>query len=600
MVKFNSIKNQIISTILVCFLVPFLFQMVLVTTLVNTLFEDKVIKKTQINLENSALNVSSALQAQFDMAWFYKNDQFILEAARQLGSAEENTLTTLQRNIATRLLVENNLERYSYPFYFVILDYAGNMMTNYTHSPFAQYDKEYQIIAEEAWFQRLQSSYTQDTVMFSAEDLLSSFGPKRLYVAINIFDEDNIGILIIAVDEKAITAQLTSPLPQGTSFLVSQEGECLFTSVEKTLDYSKDIFNKVEQMNEIIDKGELVSTKIDGVEKSRYLLMSHKIVVKGYTRDWRIISVAPMSELTSELTQIKMTNFIVFLFYLLSIVWVLFLLNRNIIKPILTIRNAVNEVTSGNLNIKIKKMKYNELGELGAGFNSMVQSLDGLFKDITDREQQKRKIEIMLLQNQIKPHFVRNVLNTIRWLAEINGATSVSKSIMALNFMLEYNFKDSETLSTVSDELMYVKKYSYLQKLRFQNKFKDEYDVDEEILTFPLLKLSLQPIVENCIYHGILKKEGLGTISITGHKKENRLEIIISDDGVGMPRDILETILIPKKVEVNEEFNNSKNIALWNIDQRIKKLYGSEFGLSIASQPMNGTQITCTFPLLEV
>lgn len=600
MIKFNSIKSKIIITILLCFLVPFLFQASLVTISVNSLFKEKVIKAAQTNLENSALNVSSALQAQFDMAWFYKNDQLIISGVEQLDTAGEKVLTALQRSIVTRLVSENNVERYSYPFYYMIMDYKGNMMTNYTHSPYARYDEKYVSFSQEEWFRKLKNSLTESTVMFSAPDMLNSHGPGRFYVATNVFSDENIGILIIAVDVKAITAQLTSSLPKGTSYIVSENGDCIATSVDNTLDYSTDIFKKAEENQADIEAGRLVSAIIGKNTQTEYTIMSHKIVVKGYPQDWQLISVAPLAEVTREMTQIKNTNVMVLIFYILATVWVIILLNRNIVKPILTIRNAVNEVTSGNLNVRTEALPDNELGELGKGFNSMVRSIDGFFRDITIREEQKRKTEIMLLQNQIKPHFVRNVLNTIRWLAEINGVTGVSKSIIALSGMLEYNFKDSETLSTVNDELIYVQKYAYLQKLRFQNKFKDEYDVQEDILALPMLKLSLQPIVENCIYHGVLNKEGLGTIKVTGKRQDDYLEIVVSDDGIGINPEAQEGLLKPKQDDVTEAANYSEKIALWNIDQRIRKQYGPGYGLTITSIPGQGTQVVIKFPVLEV
>lgn len=600
MIKFNSIKAKIIITILLCFLVPFLFQAIEVTLSVNSLFKDKVIKAARVNLENSALNVSSALQAQFDMAWFYKTDPLIINAVEQMDKAGEKELNTLQRNIVTRLVSENNIERFCYPFYFIVMDYKGNMMTNYTHSPYARYDEKYASFSREEWFQKLSNSLTENSVMFSAPDMLSSYGPERFYVATNVMKNGNIGILVIAVDIKAITAQLTNSFSKGASYIVSENGDWIATSPDKSLDYSKEIFNEVKEKQTDIATGNLDSANFGKNTQTDYTIMTHRITVKGYSQDWLLISVAPLAEVTRELTQIKYTNVMVLIFYILAIIWVIILLNQNLVKPILTIRNAVNEVTSGNLNVKTEALPNNELGELGKGFNSMVRSIDGFFRDITIQEEQKRKTEIMLLQNQIKPHFVRNVLNTIRWLAEINGVTGVSKSIIALSGMLEYNFKDSETLSTVNDELIYVQKYAYLQRLRFQNKFKDEYDVQEDILTLPMLKLSLQPIVENCIYHGVLNKEGLGTIKVTGQRQEDHLEIVVSDNGIGISPETQEDLLRPKQDDVTEVANHSEKIALWNIDQRIRKQYGPKYGLTINSTPGEGTQVVIKFPILEV
>lgn len=192
------------------------------------------------------------------------------------------------------------------------------------------------------------------------------------------------------------------------------------------------------------------------------------------------------------------------------------------------------------------------------------------------------------------------MLNTIRWLAEINGVTSVSKSIMALSSLLDYNFRDSHLVCTVSDEINYVQKYIYLQDLRFQNKFKAEYDIQEELYTAPILKLSFQPIVENSIYHGLLSKEGLGTLSIKGRKKGRIMEFMVSDDGVGMSQEKADAILrAPTQEGIYEDSEVTENIALWNINQRIKRKYGDSYGLSIQSKPGEGTTVIMRMPVPE-
>lgn len=242
-------------------------------------------------------------------------------------------------------------------------------------------------------------------------------------------------------------------------------------------------------------------------------------------------------------------------------------------------------------------MPNNELGELGNGFNMMVENLDASFENLKKSEELNRVTEIRLLQNQIKPHFVRNVLNTIRWLAEMNGVTSVSKSILALSSLLEYNFKDSNLFSTVSEEINYVRKYMYLQKLRFQNKFKDEYDMEEDLYNQSILKLSFQPIVENSIYHGLLNQEGLGTICIRGRKNNQVMEFWISDNGIGMSQEKAEAILCPpSKAGIYESSEAVENIALWNIHQRIQQNYGQAYGLAIKSRPGEGTTVIMRIP----
>lgn len=169
---------------------------------------------------------------------------------------------------------------------------------------------------------------------------------------------------------------------------------------------------------------------------------------------------------------------------------------------------------------------------------------------------------------------------------------------MSLSNLLEYNFQDSSVTSTVGEELQYVKTYLYLQKLRFQNKFEDQYYVEEEFLNKPLLKLTLQPIVENSIYHGIMNKSGLGLITIACERQGNDMNIMIRDNGVGMTTEQTAWILRPPTNKGDSEaVEKVENIALWNVDQRIKRKYGEEYGLQIESFPGEGTCVSVKIPM---
>lgn len=570
---------------------------------VNSLVEEKILGTAYKNLENSALHFSSVVQAQFDMAWYYKNDSIISDSAKQMEASSERERSEIQKELISRLVKKNNIERYSFPFYFMVLDYEGNMMTNFAYTPYAGYSEVYQEIAKTDWFGRLERSYTDQAFMFSAPDYLNAYGSERFYVASNITQEDNVGVLVIAVDKRTMKAQLNSSFSQGSLFIVSENGDLIMEESDGTLQYNKEIYDQFLEYKNNPKSPEIVTIKLTDSEDRtgrEYALMSKEVVIKGYMGRWNMISVVPMKNITSDLDRIKLTNAVVLLLYAAAAVWVLAMLNRSIVAPILSLCSLVKEVTKGNLEVRAEQMPNNELRQLGDGFNGMVHNLNLYFHDLKEQEELKRKTEVRLLQNQIKPHFVRNVLNTIRWLAEINGVTGVSKSVLALSALLEYNFKDVELLSTVGEEVAYVKQYLYLQKLRFQNQFKDIYDIEESLYELPMLKLTLQPIVENSIYHGLLNRQGLGTIYILAKRRKNMIEFVIRDDGVGMSKEKAEKILEPPKDgDILENIEHTENIALWNISQRIVRQYGEDYGLTVSSEEGKGTVVVIHFPVLE-
>lgn len=598
--KRNSINSRLIFILLLCFLLPFLFQTTYVSGHLSRLIEDKVLNTTYKSLENSTLLFTNALQTQFDMVNFYKSDAQIVKAMGEMKDADDKSRYQLQQKVLARLVKDNSIEKYRYPFYFILIDYQGNMMTNFTYTPYGGYEEVYAELTESSWFHTLRKSYTDSTVMFSGSDFLNDRGSDKLYVASNVFDGENIGVLVFATDKSYLSSQFYDVLPEVSGFIVDEKGNCIAQSPDSQISYGEEIFQKVQELKQQLEDGGAVVTILEKNKGVQYAVLLKRIEIKGYPHVWHFISVVPVGSIMGEVEGIRMVSIAVLLFYLAAILGVILLLKKTIVNPIRSLCDCVYQVREGNLQVRIEGMPDNELEELGKGFNMMVENLNVSFQNLKKNEEKKRITEIKLLQNQIKPHFVRNVLNTIRWLAEINGVTSVSKSIMALSALLEYNFRDSTLVSTVGDEINYVRKYVYLQELRFQNKFKDSYDIEEDLYSAPILKLSFQPIVENCIYHGLLNREGLGTISIKGRKRGRNMEFTISDNGIGMSQEKADAILYPPAQEdIYEASDETENIALWNINQRIKRKYGEIYGLSIQSQPGEGTVVTMRIPLMD-
>jgi sensor histidine kinase YesM len=588
----SSIRGKIIIIIVLGCLLPILLQILQVSTTIDKLLNNQVYGMANQSAENTALHITDLIQAQYDMVWFFKKNPILINGLKSLDNQNEKELNNIRSQI-NNALINENIERYSYPFHYILFDYKGNMMTNYTFTPFADYHVIYSSVKDTAWFTALKRSYTDETMMFINQSLLNSYGGDYFYIAMNVFDGVNSGILVIAMNKSIISKQLLNTSSDGEAFILLNNEEPLMNGYDNTMDIQE--LNSLD-LNTLFF--EYNNWTISSLKSQRYVIFDKTLIVKGYGEKINLVTLLDQRSLTSEALTIQATNIFVISLAMFSLVLVVILLNRNIVKPILILRNAVQEVSSGNLETKVSGLPNNELGQLGAGFNTMISTINQNVKDIKINEENKRKIEIRLLQNQIKPHFVRNILNTIRWLAEINGAKGVSKAISALSNLLEYNFRDTELSSTVSEELAYVKKYVFLQKLRFQNKFKDEYDIDERLMNLQVLKLIFQPIVENSIYHGLLTKTELGTIKITGRIVDNKMVFVISDDGTGMPESIRKSLLdIPELESIHDHTKENENIALWNINQRIQRQFGSSYGLSVQSIQDEGTQVTLSLPI---
>ena len=218
-------------------------------------------------------------------------------------------------------------------------------------------------------------------------------------------------------------------------------------------------------------------------------------------------------------------------------------------------------------------------------------------EEVRATEAVKRQRELDALQAKINPHFLYNTLDSVVWMAETGNNQGVVKMVTALASLFRISIAKGHDTITLKEELAHVESYLDIQAMRYKDKFRFSIFLPEELENVPTIKLIIQPIVENSIYHGIkyLQEEGLIEISAKAVEKD-KIEIKVKDNGVGMPPDVLSTIL-DKESERNH-ISDGNGIGLINIDERIKLSYGDEYGLSIESELDEGTTVTITIPNL--
>uniref|UniRef100_UPI00136CE0CB sensor histidine kinase n=1 Tax=Clostridium sp. C2-6-12 TaxID=2698832 RepID=UPI00136CE0CB len=242
--------------------------------------------------------------------------------------------------------------------------------------------------------------------------------------------------------------------------------------------------------------------------------------------------------------------------------------------------------------------KYNdEVGELGSSFNNMVKEINNLINLVQKEEKSKRIAEMNVLQAQIKPHFMYNTLDTIRWMAEEHNEEDIVEIIEAFTNLLRISLSKGKEMISVQDELNHVQSYLIIQKIRYEDKLDYEIEFDENILDFEVIKLILQPLVENAIYHGIKEKRGNGKISITGKIEGNLLCFTVMDNGKGMEEDVLNRI--NKMLAGVGENKHEIGYGIFNVNERIRMIYGDEYGLKYKSVYGEGTIVELRHPIIE-
>ena len=313
----------------------------------------------------------------------------------------------------------------------------------------------------------------------------------------------------------------------------------------------------------------------------------------GYT-GWKLVGVIKGTGIS--LNMLKTRLFIVFV--ILLIIFIVIIINSyisfRVTNPIRELEKSVKALEEGNLDADIYMGGSYEVQHLGKSVQDMKFRIKGLMQDIVNEHEEKRKSEFDSLQAQINPHFLYNTLDIIVWQIENEKQSEAVHTVTALARFFRLSLGKGKNIVTVKDEIDHVKNYLMIQHMRFKNKFDYEFDIAEDVLELPSLKLMLQPLVENAIYHGMEFMDGDGLIMVKAWREEDELYLSVADNGLGMTEDKVEMILTGKSSSGN---GRGSGIGVKNVNERIKLYFGEAYGLSIDSEPDEGTKVTIHLPV---
>lgn len=324
---------------------------------------------------------------------------------------------------------------------------------------------------------------------------------------------------------------------------------------------------------------------------TKYLLFNDNIS----ELNWTIVNSVPNYN-------IHKSNYIYFFFFLSNLICLLILMLilfiffiKRLFKPIQTLveNMSLNNIEK-NLNQHLSYKHDDELGSLFKSYNQMKYRINNLITINYKTKLEQKDLELRQLQNQINPHFIYNTLESIHMMAEINGDLDTSKMAQCFGSIIRYSMNRKINTVTLEKELSIIDNYIYLQKIRFDQIFTIENLVPNSLLQCEIIKMIIQPLIENSIFHGFSECDGEGKITIKGEKFNNYLIITISDNGIGIDEKKLKEL----NAYINDRNSNFKGIALRNINRRLQLKYGSEFGLKILSIKDKGTSMILTLPFI--
>lgn len=309
---------------------------------------------------------------------------------------------------------------------------------------------------------------------------------------------------------------------------------------------------------------------------------------------WKLISVVPMKSFSMGMT--GMRNLVVLLVALtvLTVVILNQMVSARISKPLRRLNDSVKEWEAGNMNPDIYIGGSMEVEHLGKTLRSTVAQIRQLMDDIVVEQEEKRKSELDALQSQINPHFLYNTLDSIVWMITGERYDDAVFMITQLASLFRISLSKGKTVIKIEDEVKHARNYMNIQKIRYKNSFEVDFQIEEDILDGCIVKLVLQPLLENAIYYGMEFMDGEGEIHVRGYRKDKDVYLEVEDNGLGMPEEEAAELLNGKE----RPHKHGSGVGLVNVHSRLKLRFGEAYGLVIHSCPDEGMMVQIHIPYI--
>ena len=312
---------------------------------------------------------------------------------------------------------------------------------------------------------------------------------------------------------------------------------------------------------------------------------------------WFMVTVLPSGPLIKQSNMIMVQYILMYLAFLIFALLLSHYMSHSITNRISSVIHQMSKVRKGSLSPMNSPQYHDEIGDLIDTYNYMTRKMDQLMTDQAKAAEELRIAEFRTLQAQINPHFLYNTMDMINWLAQQGRTDEVSYAVQKLSRFYKLTLSRKQSISTIASETEHVSIYLQIQNMRFRDSITFICDIPDELMEYQIPKLTLQPIIENSVLHGILEtSDKTGTIVLTGWLEDSDIILLISDNGVGIPPEKLDTLLVEKTITETTNAASGTNIAVYNTHRRLQILYGPDYGLSYTSNPGQGTEVEIRIP----
>ena len=519
-------------------------------------------------------NISRMVLSSYDIKEYLLKQVYLgatgKEDLKQKISFQLNTVLNTRKDISSVLIFGTNGE---------IIPYNDKIKLNPQVDP-----------TEQSWYKKaieaqgkvvISSSHVQNMILNDYNSVIS----LSRELSSDVGDE-KLGVLLVDLNYSVIN-DICNKIKLGNRgyvFIVDAQGNIVYHPDQQLIANNQ----KVELISQVMRTPGSSFVTSEGKNSRMYTIKTSQAT------GWKIVGVTYVDELVSNKDELQTYTLFGGIGLLIIAVLLSIILSLRISRPIKQLESSMKQVEKGNFDIQVDIQSSNEIGHLSKRFNRMTTEIKELMLQNVKEQELKRKSELQVLQAQINPHFLYNTLDSIIWMSESGKSKEVTLMTASLAKLFRLSISKGEEFISIFNEIEHIKNYLTIQKMRYKSKLDFEINVDKSIHSYKAIKIILQPLVENAIYHGIRNNEGIGTIQITGIRKENRILLQVIDNGIGMSQEDIQSMY--RKDRTSEK---GGGIGVLNVDTRIKLHFGEPYGLHFESELGKGTTVNVWLPVIE-
>ena len=594
MPSFLSFRDKVLIIAITCLILP----AIITFTIYNYLTKDAVKEQANISAQNELKLTDEYLKRVFEDMLYTLN---FIQLDTELNAILKDPINNkMKHDVATDYekfindqKVQQTLDTITLKdqeVYITILLNSGKFYTNYSFREFNPLD-----IRKESWFFILNRLKSYRSIWIAPQPTMIASERKnnslQLSVARPLRDSNSgvFGYAVVTIMGNRINDILTSENANHNMLLLNEQNQLIAKSQPFHLDQSK-------QLKQIAGNHSKDIMRIKGQD---YLINTRELSITG----WKLISLIPyenaISKINSIFKKVFLFQSLFFIVFLLLLVYLL----RRILNRLVELRNVAKIVQKGDLSIRSIVKGHDEIATLSSSFNQMLDKVNEVIVENTLTQSRKREAELAMLQAQINPHFLFNVLNSIRMKVLLKRDSESAEMISSLSKLLRMTFDKHKELITFQEELEINQDYIRIMNMRQRNQIELRMAVSNDTFPIKLPRLILQPIIENAIIHGLSDRKGF--ILIKGNYQNKALIIEVEDNGAGMKLESLAAIkeifnkAVPETSTVSDSGKGFSSIGLSNVNERMKLTFGEDFNMHVDSELGNGTIVTMYIPIRE-